>query len=282
MKTTTILQVCVLAAAGTFGSGALSAQPAPGRVQVFGTPGGSFLGVNVTEIDTNRAKALNLKDEHGVEITRIEDDSPAAKAGLKQGDVVLEYNGQRVEGTEQFIRLVRETPPGRQVKLLVNRNGAAQTITATTGARRGVRAFSGPGEIRIPPIQMPDIQIPDVPRAFMSWRSAALGIEAESVEGQFAEYFGVKDGVLVRSVMKDSAASKAGLKAGDVILKVDGAKVTTPREVSSAIRSRTKDTLPLTVMRQHHETTVNVTVDEERGGHESTRPRGVRTGNMRL
>ncbi len=79
--------------------------------------GGTYLGVNLAEIDANRAKELKLKEDYGVEITRVEENSPAEKAGLKAGDVVLEYNGQRVEGMEQFGRMVRETPPGREVKL---------------------------------------------------------------------------------------------------------------------------------------------------------------------
>ena len=79
--------------------------------------GGTYLGVNLAEIDANRAKELKLKEDYGVEITRVEENSPAEKAGVKAGDVVLEYNGQRVEGMEQFGRMVRETPPGREVKL---------------------------------------------------------------------------------------------------------------------------------------------------------------------
>src|SRR4051812_40045774 len=75
--------------------------------------GSSFLGVGVSEIDSERAKALNLKDEHGVKEKKVDDDSPAGKAGVKVGDVILEYNGQRVEGNEQFVRFVRETPVGR-------------------------------------------------------------------------------------------------------------------------------------------------------------------------
>src|SRR5687768_12492126 len=66
-------------------------------VQAGFPPSESFLGVAVHEVDSERAKALSLKEEHGVEITRLEADSPASKSGLKVGDVVLEYNGQRVE-----------------------------------------------------------------------------------------------------------------------------------------------------------------------------------------
>ena len=91
---------------------------------------------------------LRLKEEHGVEITRLEDDSPASKAGLRVTDVVLEYNGQRVEGIEQFVRLVRETPAGREVKMLISREGGLQTISAVIGSKRkDVFARSG-DEIR--------------------------------------------------------------------------------------------------------------------------------------
>src|SRR5215204_4950507 len=96
------------------------APPGPERVIITkGSGSGSFLGIAVLEIDSERAKALNLREERGVEVTRVEDESPAAKGGIKTGDVVLEYNGDRVEGVEQFMRMVRETPPGREVKLSI-------------------------------------------------------------------------------------------------------------------------------------------------------------------
>lgn len=274
MKTRHILFACVLSAL-IF---APAAVPQAASTRVYAVSPGSFLGVNVSEIDSERARALNLKEEYGVEITRVEEGSPAEKAGLKKGDVVLEYNGQRVEGTEQFVRMVRETPSGRQVKLVISRNGAGQTLTVTTATRRGMAL--GPRTITIPPIQIPDIQIPDVPRANMTWRSSMLGVEAESVEGQLAEYFGVKEGVLVRSVMKGSAAEKAGMKAGDIILKVGDTRVATPREVSSAIRTqRGKGAFSVIVMRQHHEMTLNVSIEEERSNRER---RTFHFGELRL
>src|SRR6266498_480139 len=99
------------------GAAARAQEPAP-RPRVATTrvavQRGSYLGIGVADIDTERAKALNLKEERGAEVTSVDPEGPAGKAGLKEGDVVLEYNGQRVEGTEQFVRMVRETPPGRQ------------------------------------------------------------------------------------------------------------------------------------------------------------------------
>jgi serine protease Do len=236
--------------------------PAPERV-VIAKGSGSFLGIGVQEIDDERAKALNLKEERGVEVTRVEDDSPAAKGGIKTGDVVLEYNGDRVEGVEQFMRMVRETPPGREVKLSITRNGAPQQLTMKTGSRKTWMSTRYGESIEMPRIELPEINIPDVPRAFMSWRSSIAGIEAESLDSQLAEYFGVKEGVLVRSVIRGSAAEKSGLRAGDVIVKIDETRVTSPREISAGIRSaRSKKTVPVQVVRDKRELTIQLAVED--------------------
>jgi serine protease Do len=214
--------------------------------------------VNLQDIGADRAKALKLPEEEGVEITRVEANSPAATAGLQAGDAVVEYNGQRVEGIEQFSRLVRETPAGREVKLKVYRNGAAQTVTAKVGSH-SVGVISqifpqGPGN---------GSAWPDSLQTFMStWRSSGLGVEVEALSGQLADYFGVKEGVLVRSVIKDSAADKAGIKAGDVIVKAGDSKIATPADLTSRIRpSLRRQAVPLTLMRDHKEMTLSVQGD---------------------
>ena len=107
------------------------------------------------------------------------------------------------------------------------------------------------------------MRMPDMPRTFMSWRSSALGIECESLEGQLAQYFGVKEGVLVRSVSKGSAAEKAGIKAGDVIVRVDDSHVVTPADVSSRMRANHGKPIPVVVMRDHKEVSLSVTIEEE-------------------
>jgi serine protease Do len=248
----------------------------------------SFLGVGVAEIDAERAKALKLKEERGVEITRVEPDSPADKAGLKKGDVVLEYNGQRVEGTEQFVRLVRETPPGRKVTLLISRDGQTQTITATLGTTRGRGAFSIDVErlereldrARREAEELRVFRMPDLPSPMMSWRTTVLGIEAESLGEQLAEYFGVKEGVLVRTVFKDSPAEKAGIKAGDVIIKVGEDRVASPQELSRRLREARRDqkTVTLTLVRNRKEITVTVSLAEAAPRPE--RPRIERVGQQ--
>jgi S1-C subfamily serine protease len=114
----------------------------------------------------------------------------------------------------------------------------------------------------------------DLPRFEMTWRNSILGIDGESLTAQLAEFFGVKEGVLVRSVVKNSAAEKAGIKAGDVIVKVDDATVTSAREISSVLRSlrSSKKTFPVMVVRNKKEMTLSVTIeDRSSGGAERAR-----------
>lgn len=251
------------------GPGAL-AQDKPKEMVMVYPRSQSFLGVAVVEVNAERAKALGLKDEHGVEITRVEDDSPAAKSGLKAQDIVLEYQGQRVEGTDQFIRLVRETPAGRQVKMLVQRGGQSMSLSATIEAKKMRSLSMGDMHIALP--QIPEIRVGDIPRPVLNWRGGLLGVEAEELNSQMAEFFGVKEGVLIRSVSKGSAAEQAGMRAGDVIVKVDGKAVTSPAEVARALRAAEKQPVGVTVVREKREMAVNVTVTS--AGEDALRPRG--------
>ena len=241
-----------------FMAGGIGILPAV-RGQVPKATSSSYIGVMLQEINSDRAQALKLPEEAGVEITRIAPDSPADKAGLKTGDAILRFNGQRVEGMEQFSRLVRETPPGRDVNLDIFRSGASQTVTVKVGAR----PVSGM-TIPVPPNQPFDLRFPDIPRTFLSWRSAALGVEAESLNGQLAQYFGVTEGVLVRNVLKGSAAEKAGIKAGDVIMRVGDSAVATPADISSRVRGLRGNPVPIVVMRDRKEMTLSVTLDDDR------------------
>jgi serine protease Do len=239
---------------------------------------GAYLGVGVAEVDAERAKALNLKEERGVEVKSVTPDSPAAKAGVKENDVVVEYNGQPVQGVEQFQRLVRETPVGRQAKLAVWRGGASQTLSATLEARKGPMAFHGGGnEFTFHMPEIPRPVMPDMSRleGLMS-RSPMLGVQCESLNPQLAEYFGVKDGVLVTSVTRNSAAEKAGVKAGDIITKVEDRKVKSAREITSAIRSlKNRKGFPVTLVRNKKEMTVTVSLDDLPSGG-GTRARATR------
>jgi serine protease Do len=268
MKTS--LGIAFVAAAGLVSSSVFAQQVVipRGRIAqgyVVEKSSGGYLGIGGLDISPERAKALNLKEERGVEVSSLAEDGPAAKAGIKQGDVVLEFNGQPVEGTAQFSRLVRETPVGRHVKITVWRSGAAQTLTATVGENKQATVI-GPGDggwnFNMPEVQpMPNIEIP---RFQMTLQNPMLGIVGESLEreDQLAEFFGVQDGVLVRSVKKGSAAEKAGIKAGDVITKVDDSKVTSSAEITRVLRGlKSKKTFGLTVVRNRKEMPLTVTME---------------------
>lgn len=161
--------------------------------------GGSYLGVGIFNIDSERAKALKLGEIHGVEVSKVDANSPAAKAGIQVGDILLTLNGQTLDGVEQLGRLIRETSPGTKVKIAVWRAGQSEVVTALLEARKPkgeateVWRFSPPD-----PMMMPDVV-----SAYPSWHSRMLGVECESVVNQLAQYFGVKQGVLIRSVVKD-------------------------------------------------------------------------------
>jgi len=237
---------------------------------------GSFLGVATVEVNAERARELKLTEERGVLISRVEPDSPAAKAGLQVSDVLLEYNGQRIDGNEQFVRLVRETPVGRKVKLLVWRAAKPLTLEAVVETRK----------MRMPSPSMPQnfsLDFPDggdlmrnLPRPELAWRTGVLGIECQSIGDQLAEYFGVKQGVLVLEVAKDTPAAKAGLKAGDVITRIGERQVATPGEIISAVHDRSSKDLKVTLMRDRKETSFNITVDENNGhAHRTPEPRPV-------
>jgi len=273
------------------------AQPAPpahsaAAIAVQSSP---YLGVSVMNLDAAKAKTLKLKEEHGAEITSIDNSGPAAKAGVKIGDVVLEYDGQPVRDSEQLQHLVRETLPGHEVKLSVWRNGAAQTVTATIENRRmamieGEPWFAvpmpAPQSRPTPPMppmpqsseppmsstwpyfgNMPNFDL-DIPRIQTIMQNSALGIAGEPLgdEQQFAEFFGVKDGILVKSVDANSPAEHAGVKAGDVIVKVGDTRVGSLRELSTALRAvRSKGAYTLTVVRNKKEIAVTV-VYAQHGG----------------
>lgn len=208
----------------------------PGDVQVFSF-GGSRLGVSISDVD-----AADAKGSAGVRIDEVEDGSPAEKAGFKTGDVVVEFDGERVRSARQFSRLVSETPAGRQVTAAVMRGG--QRVTLNVATREGSSAFNLlEGDrlraletlrerVRPAPVPPAPPRAPKAPRApeppaleRFFYSGNQLGVTTNSVSEQLREYFGVKNGVLVTSVTNDSAASRAGVKAGDVIVSLNGRSI---------------------------------------------------------
>jgi serine protease Do len=228
--------------------------------QAMQVRGAVHLGVELDDIDADRAKALHLDEERGAEIKRVESGSPAEAAGLKAGDVLLTYNGENILGARQLGRLVSETPKGRKVRIQFWRDGKMQSTVAILTETHVAREFPGDLDIQIPDVR---IRMPDIPSPMVVWKSMALGIDCEPLDTQLAEYFGVKRGVLVRSVEKGSAAEKAGLKAGDVLTAVDNQPVANTHDVVSSMRTERRAGRPVSVaiVRDHRPLTLSVVPD---------------------
>jgi hypothetical protein len=233
---------------------------------------GSYLGIDITDVTPERLSALKLKDERGAEVTIVDQDAPAGKAGIKEHDVILTINGTTVESAAQLRRMIRETPPGRVVTLGISREGQPLTVKVQLADRRKSFAYNFANKdlhIQIPPIPaMPDLDLPvSVVVVHSAMRS---GLAVESITPQLGEFFGVKDGrgVLVRSVEKGSQAEKAGFRAGDVIIRVNGQAVQDASDFSHAIRSKSGGTVEVVIVRDKKEQTLSLPIPERKdSGH---------------
>lgn len=230
----------------------------------------SYLGVDIQDVNADRVPALKLKEERGVEVTMVDQDAPAGKAGIKEHDVILEFNGARVESEEQLRRLIRETPPGRSVTLGISRDGNPLKINVQLADRGKTETQAMPKVFALPRVQaIPNIEVPGYAFQVRTY-SSTLGIQTESLGQQLAEYFGVKQGVLVSSVEKGSAAEKAGLKAGDVIVRADNERLTDRADLSRILRNhREGGKITLGIVREKHEQTLTVDLPARANPHDS-------------
>jgi membrane-associated protease RseP (regulator of RpoE activity) len=223
-------------------------EPEAGAV-LLGDEGASWLGVETHDVTAETVKTYKLPAERGVVIGKVIADSPAAKAGLKENDVVTEINGQRVESAATFRRMIREIPAGRTAQLTIWRDGHSQSLSVTLGhsAERQrvwtLRAAPGSFAFRMP--EIPEVEIPEMDFGGIGIfpGQPRLGIDAEDLNGQLGAFFGAPDGegVLVRSVNSGSPAEKAGLRAGDVITSVNGERVRGVGELREKLSAKRED-----------------------------------------
>lgn len=242
---------------------------------------GSQLGVSVKELDAERAAGKS-----GAVVEEVREGSAAEKAGIKTGDLITEFDGERVRGVRHLTRLVGETPEGRSVKAVVEREGKRIDLTVTPES--GAMAWSGREfDLLVPPMRferMPGLEDEvrreiekSLPReGVWTWKGkpgegfgfrfnerGRLGVSVQSLDGQLGEYFGTSTGVLVNSVEKDSPAAKAGLKAGDVVTAINGKAVAEPSALISAVREAGDGaTLKIDVVRDKKPQSLEATLEK--------------------
>ncbi|HWJ57943.1 MAG TPA: PDZ domain-containing protein [Vicinamibacterales bacterium] len=250
-----------LAGALVLATGALPASTAHGQnrelVRALGTTHGGRIGVSVRDVEDSAANDPK-RGTAGVVVDSVEPGGPADKAGVKTGDAITEFDGERVRSVRQFSRLVQETPAGRAVPVALSREGQRTTVTVTAAQA----SFGDDFALRLLDVAPP---APPTPPAAMRVRPAVpappfeyrlgvgrrLGLSVETLDDQLAQYFGVKEGVLVKSVEADSAAQKAGIKAGDVITAVNGRQVYEASDLTRALdRMDNTDEFTIEVMRE--------------------------------
>jgi hypothetical protein len=233
-----------------------------------------YLGVDLADVDQEKAQALKLKEVRGAVITLIDHDAPAGQIGLKVNDVVIQLNGQNVEGAEQLRRMLREIPAGHKVSLEISRDGNVQTLAVQLADRRamehdvwnkignggdvfaqgsGLGILTGGGDASLPGgFHMP-----------FFGSTLNVGAMVEPLTSQMAEYLGVPSGLMVKQVAHKSEAATAGLKAFDVILKVGAEPVTTLSDWDRALRTNQGKPVQVTILRDKKQQTLTLQVDSK-------------------
>jgi serine protease Do len=240
----------------------------PGEYSEMQKAKGSYLGVEVNDVDSDRVQPLKLKEETGVEVTAVDDDAPAAKAGFKEHDVILSVNGAKIESEEQLRRTIRETPAGRSVDILISRDGQQLTLKPTLASRTQNAWMAAPRpmpDIHVEPhiAPMPPqafaFEMPDIPDVRVYNNTPRVGAMIENLTPQLCDFFGVKNGsgLLVRSVEKGGAAEAAGLKAGDVIVRVGTERINDKGDWSRSLRNKS-GSVQIGIVREKREQNVTV------------------------
>lgn len=256
--------------------------------------GGSYLGVETQEVTKENFSKFGLREVRGVAIEKVSDNSPAKQAGLQDGDVIVRFNGEEVSSFRKLSRLISETSPDHQVKLTVVRGGNERDINVTMGKRPEPQFRTGSFNVPFPEgmgqvfERMPNLErlprVENLPRSgngdvfvwggngeggnFVFGSTRQIGVSVSSLSKQLGEYFGVTDGkgILINNVNENSPAAKAGLKAGDVIVEVEGKPVANTTDLIRGIAEKKEGEVSLTILRNKNRQTVKVTPEKMKEG----------------
>ena len=245
------------------------------HIQLLGGPDVQ-IGVTIADLEGDQAQKMS-----GAVVSSVREDSPASKAGVAAGDIVIEFDGERVRSARHLSRIVGETPAGRSVKMVVQREGRRVDLQVTpeAGMARGdheffFRRMPGPGfEFNAPNFKFDGPPMrgfqehglregDDADVMVMPPGRGRLGIGIQELTPQLGEFFGTDKGVLVTSVHADSPAAKAGLKAGDVITALGDAPVSSPSDLMRAVRGADEGSdLSITYMRDKKSATATARLE---------------------
>ncbi len=217
-----------------------------------------WLGVSLQELTADLCEAMDITSGTGVLITNVVEESPAQEAGIAVGDVILKYNDTAITSPGRLSRLVRKTAPGSKVTVEISRQGKEKSLYVKIGdLERKMEIYSLPGEI----------DLDEIPHLIGHWLGPDLwlGVHTVDLSDQLAQYFHIKDGrgVLVKEVIEDSPAEKAGLKAGDVIIKSDGERIEDTPDLHQVIGGHEQgEDMELVVIRGGKEKKLTATLEE--------------------
>jgi len=248
---------------------------------------GSYLGIQTADVTKDNFSKYGLHDVRGVVVEKVMENSPAAQTGIQPGDVIVGFNGEDVTSVRKLTRMISEVAPDHQVKLTVLRSGRESEMTATLGKRPTPKFEMGNFDFNMPtaPGTIPDIPdmpnlpdlksvptIPAMPNAdgdTSVWRAGSsrqIGVSISPITKQLGDYFGVTEGaLLINSVRENSPAAKAGLRAGDVIVEIDGKPVSRDFDLVRALGAKKDGDVELTIVRNKNRQTVRVTPEATKG-----------------
>ncbi|MER3447730.1 MAG: peptidase [Candidatus Dadabacteria bacterium] len=188
-----------------------------------------WLGVQVQELTPEIAESMKLPDVKGALISDVSSGSPADKAGIKRGDIILEFNGHKIENTEELPRVVAMTRPGTEVRIKALRDGSEKDFSVKLGALPSKGSNTEEGQIS----------------------EGKLGLTVEKLTPEIAGRLGIEEGgVIVTKVDSGSLADESGFQSGDVILEINRKKITTPEDYKSTASSLKKGQTALFLIRR--------------------------------
>ena len=254
----------------------MAAQPAAAQDSrvVVRSVGAASIGVTIRDVTGEDAVKAKMAQPSGVFVESVVEGSPAAKAGLQAGDVVVDFDGERVRSAGHFTRLVQESVPNRQVTAAIVRGTSKQTVTVVPQSGGNFNVLPNDARRRLQGLerQLPrdlNLRLDDAFRNRTTATGRTLGVTVSPLSDQLAEYFGVKQGVLVSAVTSGSAAAAAGIRAGDVITAVNGQSVSTSADITRALRENSGDSAEIAVTRDRKPLSLKATLPAR-----TTRPSG--------